>query len=49
MAAGRKTSPASNLYTVVLSLATLATVATAVFVSVMCKIQYGTLFEILKP
>jgi len=49
MAIGRKISPASNLYTVILSLATLVTVATAAFVSVMCKIQYGTLFNILKP
>jgi hypothetical protein len=43
-----KVSAKSNVYTGLLALATLAVVACAAFVTLMCNSQYGTIIKILE-
>jgi cell division protein FtsL len=43
---GKKITASDNLYTVVLAVAFLAVLATAVFVAYQCYSQYGTIFNI---
>jgi len=39
---GKKIKPSDNLYTVILTVAFTAVLATTVFVAVMCYLRYGT-------
>jgi hypothetical protein len=41
---GGKTSPPSNLYTVILAVAFGVVLATAAYVTYACPTQYGTIF-----
>jgi cell division protein FtsL len=43
---GKKITATDNIYTVILAVAFLAVLATAVFVAYQCYTQYGTIFKI---
>jgi len=43
---GKKITAADNLYTVILAVAFLVVLATAVFVTYQCYSQYDTIFKI---
>ena len=43
---GKKITASDNLYTVILAVAFLAVLATAVFVAYQCYSQYSTIFNI---
>ena len=44
---GRRTA-ASDLYTAILAIATCVVAATAIFVTVKCFIDYGTIFKVVE-
>jgi hypothetical protein len=44
---GRRTT-ASDLYTAILAIATCVLAATAIFVTVKCFIDYGTIFKVVE-
>ncbi|HPD47897.1 MAG TPA: hypothetical protein P5279_14820 [Anaerohalosphaeraceae bacterium] len=46
--AKKPVSAVSDLYTAILALATGVVLATAIFVTVKCHIDYGTIFKIVQ-